>query len=734
MGIMSETLTGSIERVTYHDPHSGYAVLRVLAKGRRGVTTVVGKLIGVTAGEVVEATGSWISDPQHGQQFKADTLQVREPSTIEGIEKYLASGLIKGIGPTYAKKIVATFKERTLQVIDESPAFLSQIKGIGPQRVARIRDSWRQQKAVRGIMLFLQQHGLSTQKAVRIYKTYGDDAVAIVREDPYRLAAEVHGIGFAIADELGRRLGIEPGSLRRARAAIRYTLEVLAKERGHVGVPEGEAIGLTLEKVPGLPEEIVRAAVEDLRRSGDVVREPGEPPWLYLKPLFLAELGIARIVRKLREGDNPLAGTDVRAALAYIEAKMGLTLAPQQRDALIQSTHEKVLIITGGPGVGKTTIVRGLVELFRRHRIALCAPTGRAARRLSETTGRDARTIHRLLEFDPALGGFKRTAAHPLDIDLLVIDEASMVDVVLMNALLRAVPRRAVVVFVGDVDQLPSVGPGMVLADLLASQAVAVVRLTEVFRQAEQSYIVRAAHAVRRGQLPCSTPPGGSGDFYLVEAESPPAILQRVLSAVRERIPERFGLDPIRDIQVLTPMHRHDLGAENLNRALQAILNPDPDTPSVERFGSTFRVGDKVMQTRNDYTREVFNGDLGQILRVDPTERELVVSFDGREVFYDFGELDELTLAYASTIHKSQGCEYPAVVIPLHGSQGRMLRRNLLYTALTRGKQLVLLIGPRSALEQAIGTQDTGRRHSLLRQRLCGERDTQQEEVSPQAD
>ncbi|MGL4551610.1 MAG: SF1B family DNA helicase RecD2, partial [Gemmataceae bacterium] len=512
--------------------------------------------------------------------------------------------------------------ERTLQVIDESPSYLKEIKGIGPERLKRIRESWRQQKAVRGIMIFLQAHGLSTQKAVRIYKTYGDDAVAIVKEDPYRLAADVSGIGFATADELGRRLGIDPGSLRRARAALRHTLDGLSKEHGHVGAPQEDVIRLTLEKVPGLPEDTVRAAVDDLRKSGDIVREPGEPPWLYLKPLFLAEVGIARAVQKLQRGDNPLAGTDPGPALARIEERMGLKLAAQQREALAAATREKVLILTGGPGVGKTTIVRGLVELYARQRIALCAPTGRAARRLTETTGREARTVHRLLEFDAALGGFKRTAANPLDVDLLVVDESSMVDVALMNALLRAVPRRACVVLVGDVDQLPSVGPGSVLADLIGSNAVPVARLTEVFRQAEQSWIVRAAHAVRRGECPESAPAGGDGDFYFVEADTPAAVVERVVTMVRERIPKRFGLDPVRDVQVLTPMNRNELGAEALNKALQAALNPGPG-PSVERFGTTFRVGDKVMQTRNDYTREVFNGDVGRVTRLDEAEREV---------------------------------------------------------------------------------------------------------------
>ncbi|NBO92293.1 MAG: ATP-dependent RecD-like DNA helicase [Planctomycetia bacterium] len=714
---MSQNLIGSIERVTYHDPDSGYAVLRVTTRGRRGVVTVVGKLLGVTAGEVVEASGVWISDPRHGEQFKADVLTLREPTTSEGIEKYLASGLVKGIGPIYARKIVAVFKERTLQVIDESPSYLKEIKGIGPERIKRIRESWRQQKAVRDIMVFLQSHGLGTQKAVRIYKTYGDNAVSIVQEDPYRLAADVWGIGFATADELGRRLGIDPGSLRRARAALRHTLDSFSREQGHVGMPEQEAVVRTLEKVPGLPEATVRAAVDDLRQSGDVVREPGDPPWLYLKPLFLAELGIARAIQKLQQGDNPLTGIDPEPVLMQIEERMGLRLARQQREALVAATREKVLIITGGPGVGKTTIVRGLVELYAHRRIALCAPTGRAARRLSETTGRDARTIHRLLEFDPALGGFKRTAANPLEMDLLVVDESSMVDVSLMNALLRAMPRRACVVLVGDIDQLPSVGPGCVLSDLIGSGAVPTVRLTEVFRQAEQSWIVRAAHAVRRGESPQSAPPGGTGDFYFVEAETPEAVVERLVAMVRERIPRRFGLDPVRDVQVLTPMNRNELGAESLNKTLQSVLNPNT-SPSVERFGKTFRVGDKVMQTRNDYTREVFNGDVGRVTRIDEAERETVVTFDGREVCYDFGELDELALAYASTIHKSQGSEYPVVVVPLHGQHFKMLQRNLLYTAITRGKRLVVVVGSRAALEQAVQQADTGRRYSLLRERL----------------
>jgi exodeoxyribonuclease V alpha subunit len=624
------------------------------------------------------------------------------------------------------------FGERTLQVIDESPAFLNEVKGIGAKRIQRIRESWQEQKAVRDIMVFLQSHGVGTGRAVRIYKTYGDKAVELVRGNPYRLATDVWGFGFKTADELAGRLGIDRASPLRARAALRFVLQEASQE-GHVGVPEEAVVRQTAE-LTGIAEETVRAAVESERQAGDMVREPGgDEPWLYLKPLFLAELGTARAIHKLRAGRHPLPGMDLEAALAWVEKKMALQLAPTQREALRAATREKVLIVTGGPGTGKTTIVRGILEIFtaRKQRVALCAPTGRAAKRLSETTGREAKTIHRLLEFDPAFGGFKRDAVQPLDLDLLVVDESSMVDVVLMYQLLRAVPSHACVVFVGDVDQLPSVGPGMVLADLIASRTLPVVRLTEIFRQAGQSWIVRAAHAIKHGDLPESAP-AGKGDYYFVEANSPDAILERIISMVRERIPSRFGLDPLRDVQVLTPMNRSELGAQALNLRLQEVLNPPPSPAShaggedrargkssqVQRFGWTFRVGDKVMQTHNNYKKEVYNGDIGRITAIDEMERELTVDFDGRPVVYDLGELDELNLSFATTIHKSQGSEYPAVVIPLHTQHYMMLQRNLLYTGVTRGKRLVVLVGSRKALEMAVRRQDTVQRYSALSRRL----------------
>jgi exodeoxyribonuclease V alpha subunit len=718
MAGMAETLSAQIERVTYHNPDTGWAVLRVQARGRRGLVTLVGHLPSPTVGEYVEATGAWVLDRDHGEQFRADELRSTPPHTLEGIEKFLGSGLVKGIGPHFARKIVQVFGERTLAVIDESPTFLKEVKGIGARRIQRIRESWQEQKAVRRIMVFLQSHGVGTARAVRIYKTYGDQAVELVRANPYRLATDIWGVGFKTADELAGRLGVDRHSPLRARAALRYVLQTLSQE-GHVGYPESAVIARTAE-LTGIPLGVIESAVEAERADGELVREPGgDEPWLYLKPLFLAEIGLARNLRRLQEGEHPLPPTDPATAVARAGQAIGLELASLQREAVVQAMGRKVLVVTGGPGTGKTTIVRGILEVFasRRMRTALSAPTGRAAKRLTETTGREARTIHRLLEFEPALGGFKRDAHTPLDVDLLVVDEASMVDLPLMYALAKAVPRHACLVLVGDVDQLPSVGPGRVLADLIASGTVPVVRLTEIFRQAGQSWIVRAAHAVNHGELPDSAPPG-DGDFYFVEANTPEQVIDRILAMVRQRIPARFGLDPLRDVQVLAPMNRSDLGTHALNERLQAALNPPRGGPQVQRFGWTFRVGDKVLQTVNNYQKEVFNGDIGRVQVIDEAERELVVDFDGRSVVYDFGELDELTLAFAMSIHKSQGSEYPAVIIPLHAQHFLMLQRNLLYTGITRGRRLVALVGTRQALELAVQRQDLKLRCSALARRL----------------
>jgi exodeoxyribonuclease V alpha subunit len=540
-----------------------------------------------------------------------------------------------------------------------------------------------------------------------------------VRQNPYRLATDIWGVGFKTADELAGRLGINRASPLRAKAAVRYVLQELSGD-GHVGYPEELVIDRTVALL-GIDRTIVSEAVEAGRQDDEFVREPcdGEP-WLYLKPLFLAEVGVARSLCKLCGGAHPLPALNMDTALAWVEQRMGLELAATQCDAIRQATTQKILVITGGPGTGKTTIVRGILEIFsaKGKTVALAAPTGRAAKRLSETTGREAKTIHRLLEFDPAFGGFKRDREKTLDLDLLIVDEASMVDVVLMNQLLRALPPWACLVLVGDVDQLPSVGPGTVLGDVIASQAVPVVRLTEIFRQAEQSWIVRAAHRVNHGEIPESAP-AGNGDFYFVEANTPQEILGKIIVMVRERIPTKFGLDPLRDVQVLAPMNRSELGVRNLNARLQVTLNPQrPETGQIQRFGWTFRVGDKVLQTVNNYDKDVFNGDIGRIASIDEHDQEMEVDFDGKRVLYDFGELDELGLAYALSIHKSQGSEYPAVVIPLHMQHFLMLQRNLLYTGITRGRKLVVLVGGKKALAAAVQRRDEAQRCSGLCRRL----------------
>jgi len=660
-----EVLAGAIERVTFHNAGNGFCVLRVKARGHRDLVTVVGHAAVISAGKWVTAAGDWVNDHTHGQQFKARFMRASAPSSIEGIEKYLASGMIRGIGPVYAKKMVKAFGEKVFDIIEAEPDRMREVAGIGPIRARRITSAWAEQKIVREIMVFLHSHGVGTARAVRIYKTYGADAIQVMTDNPYRLARDIRGIGFKTADTIAIRLGIERTAMIRVRVGISYALTE-AMDDGHCGLPADELAALAV-KLLEVPNELVLPALDLELAAGTVVADTvGDRPCVFLGGLYRAEQVIAERLRRLLQGVLPWPFIDLDKALPWVEQKTGLALAPSQAAAIRLALRSKVLVITGGPGVGKTTIINAILRILAAKGVALllCAPTGRAAKRMTEATGFEAKTIHRLLEVDPQTGGFKRGSEDTLDCGLLVVDETSMVDVLLMQALLKAVPNHAGLLVIGDIDQLPSVGPGQVLADIIASDAVPVVRLTEVFRQAAQSRIITSAHRINQGLVPDLSKPGGESDFYFVAADEPEAAAARIVELVATHIPRRFGLDPTRDIQVLCPMNRGGVGARSLNVSLQAALNPAGER-KVERFGWTFAPGDKVMQIENDYEREVYNGDIGYVGDVDPDAGELTASFDGRAVTYGFGELDTLVPAYAATIHKSQGSEYPAVVIPV---------------------------------------------------------------------
>ncbi len=709
-----EVLAGLVERVTYHNQESGFCVLRLKARGHRDLVTTIGHAAMISAGEWVTASGDWTNDHTHGLQFRARFLKTSAPTSLDGIEKYLGSGMIRGIGPVYAKRMVKMFGKDVFDLIEAEPARLREVEGIGPKRADKITSAWADQKVIREIMVFLHSHGVGTARAVRIFKTYGVDSVQVMSENPYRLAQDIRGIGFRTADLIAEKLGIEKTAMIRVRAGISYALTE-AMGNGHCGLPLAELIPQST-KLLEVSDALIQTAIELELAEGTVIADTvAETPCVFLSGLYHAEKGVADRFRHLVSGPRPWPEIDADKALPWIEKKTGLTLAPSQTEAIRLALRSKVMVITGGPGVGKTTIVNSILQILAAKAVTLllCAPTGRAAKRMKEATGMEAKTIHRMLEIDPKTFGFKRNEESPLKCDLLVVDESSMVDISLMHSLLKAVPDHAAVLIVGDIDQLPSVGPGQVLADIIGSNAIPVVRLTEVFRQAAQSKIITSAHRINQGQIPDLARPDGESDFYFVPAEDPNQAVTRIIDLVRTRIPKRFGLDPIRDIQVLCPMNRGGVGARSLNIELQAALNPVGEN-KVERFGSTFAPGDKVMQIENDYDKEVYNGDIGYVEGVDLTEGELTASFDGRTVTYLFGELDTLVLAYAATIHKSQGSEYPAVVIPVLTHHYAMLQRNLLYTGITRGKRLVVIVGQRKAVAIAVKNVSGRRRWSKL--------------------
>jgi exodeoxyribonuclease V alpha subunit len=717
-----ESISGLIERVTYHAEESGFVVLQVRIGTRRDTISIVGRLaLPPSPGEILHAEGVWAQDAVYGIQFRADELRVHPPDTLEGLEKYLSSGVIRGVGKATAKKLVAKFGDDLIEILDNTPSKLTRIPGIGKAKAKRIGESWAGQKAAREIMIFLHSHGIGPARAMHIVRKYGERAIDLVSEDPYRLARDIRGIGFETADAIALRLGIERTDIRRARAGISHALGEAAG-RGHCGLPRDELLPFASELLE-IPAELVEEALALEVASRRVVADTmGGGAAFFLAPLHQAERDIARWIEALRSDRIPWPEIDAARAVPWVEKKLSLELSETQREALRVVLQSKVSVITGGPGVGKTTLMRALITILgaKDVDIALCAPTGRAAKRLSETTGLAAKTIHRLLEVNRLTGRFQRSELDPIEADLVIVDEASMIDVTLMQSLVRAIPARSGLLIVGDVDQLPSVGPGQVLSDVIESGAVPVVRLTEIFRQSAESTIIVNAHAVNHGRMPELDTK--DGDFYFVGVNDPEDGQRKALRVLTERIPKRFGLDPMTDVQLLSPMIKGGLGTRAMNLLMQEALNPRAiERPSVENHGFVFSAGDKVMQIENDYEKDVYNGDLGRITTVRTDPGEVVVEFDGRPVTYGFSDLDKLTLAYATTIHKSQGSEYPAVVVLLSTQHYTMLQRRLLYTAITRGKRLVVLIGEKRAVSMAVADQNAPNRWSKLREWLSPE-------------
>ena len=716
-----EVVEGTVKSVVFHNEENGYTVLHVeipseFELARNPEITVVGKAQAVWEGEDVKAVGEWVVDKVHGRQFKAETLTCIAPRSLKGIERYLASGLIRGVGPVLARRIVETFGEDTMHVLSHQSGRLREVPKLGKTKIEQIRRSWHANETHRENMIFGQTYGISITKMTKIVRRYGPDAVAIVKADPYRLCREIWGIGFATADKIALSVGIDRNSPLRARAAIGHTLETEAEEAGHCWSFENELL-MHANELTGIPVEILGEALEAEIAEKRIIAEAASPRRIYLKTYYWSERRTAERVLAILAAPRSFDDFDPERAIRRWERETGFTLAVKQAEALKSSLENKFSVITGGPGVGKTTIIKALVDIYRGKglEVVLSAPTGRAAKRMSESVGSDARTIHRLLKWNPVTNRFTFSADNPLEGDVFIFDETSMIDVKLAAELLAAIPDGAAVVWVGDTDQLPSVGAGSVLGDLIRSGAVAATKLDIIFRQDVSGLIVRNAHHVNAGEELETR--RGESDFYFVRCEDPQTCVKRAIEFMSERIPRKFGMNPLEDVQILTPMRRNVLGTDNLNIEVQKALNPCGD--SLVRGGTLFRVGDRVMQLRNNYDKDVYNGDVGFVKAVDSAERSLVVSFDGRPVRYDGGDLDELVLAYATTIHKSQGSEYPAVVIIVHAQHYMMLQRNLLYTAITRGRKLVLLIGVPYAVNRAIETDTVRERRTSLAERLA---------------
>jgi len=711
----NQELEGSVERITFHSEESGFCVLRVKVKGHRDLVTFIGNMAHVVAGEWVKAKGDWIMDKQHGRQFKTDQIDSCPPDSLDGIEKFLGSGLIKGIGPVYAKRLVEKFGRDIFDVIEHQSASLENVDGIGKGRRIKIKESWNLTRSVRAIMSFLLSHGVSTARATRIYKTYKEDAIKVMEDNPYVLARDIRGIGFKTADQIAANFGVEKNSDLRARAGVEYVL-LQCTMQGHCAVTHPVLIQES-ERILEIDPEIIERAIDfGVTNQRLILEKRGGEDLIFLETLHRAECELVENLNRLNKGKHPCPDIKAGPAVDWAQKQVGLDFADAQKRAITAALESKVTIITGGPGVGKTTILNAIIQILaaKKLEIKLAAPTGRAAKRMAETTNRPALTLHRLLEYDGSKGAFKRNRSKPLAGDIFVIDESSMIDLPLASSLIKAIPDHAALILVGDVDQLPSVGPGTILKDLIESEQFTTEILNEVFRQAAESAIITNAHRVNRGQVPDLSL--DATDFYFVPAADPDQVISSIRELVCKRIPKKFGLDPKLDIQILTPMQRTPLGARNLNTVMQAAVNPRGD--HTVRFGTTYREGDKVMQTENDYDKDVYNGDIGVINKVDVFAAELAVDYQGRIVVYDFNELDELVLAYATTIHKSQGSEYPCVIIPVHTQHFVMLQRNLLYTAITRGRKLVMMVGTQKALAMAVKNIEAGQRMTTLKERL----------------
>jgi exodeoxyribonuclease V alpha subunit len=713
---------GFLERITYHNEENDFVVAKLQEKGKRELTTIVGNLTAINPGESLKLTGRWVHNKKFGEQFQVENYEVTVPATVHGIRKYLGSGLIKGIGPIMAERIVKKFALDTLDIIEKTPEQLSEVDGIGPKRIAMITRAWEEQKEIKEIMIFLQGHGVSATYSAKIYKQYGDRSIEVVKENPYRLAQDIYGIGFITADKIAQNIGIDPNSLIRAKAGVIYVLNELTQE-GHVYYPEKDLVRKAKE-ILKVDQEIITQAITELSRGKEIFIEDinnGQAhKAVYLAPFYVAETGIAQGLRGLKESPSTIRPIHPEKAIEWVQQKLRIELAEKQKEAVVLAASSKILVITGGPGTGKTTIITAILRIFQqlKLRIFLAAPTGRAAKRMHEATGCEAKTIHRLLEFSPQKGGFKKDQEDPLEADVVIIDETSMVDTLLMYHLLKAIPSQAHLILVGDVDQLPSVGPGNVLRDIIESGIFTVVRLTEIFRQAQESMIIVNAHRINKGEFPTlkEIERKETTDFYFIQEEDPEKILEKVIMLCADRIPKRFGFHSVRDIQILTPMHRGVIGVSNLNIELQKKLNPDQ--PGMTHGSRTFRLRDKVMQIVNNYDKEVFNGDIGWVSRIDQEDRELTIDFDGRLIPYDFSDLDEIVLAYAISVHKSQGSEYPVVVLPVTTQHYMLLQRNLIYTGITRAKKLVVLIGTKKALAIAIKNNKPQLRFTYLSGRL----------------